>query len=115
MLPQKNRLLSRRDFETVKGKGVKFQTNLFGLIVCPTEKDNSRFGFIISTKISKKATERNLIKRRLREVFREFLTKIQPGYDIVVLGKKDLLTQSFDQIKKTTEEVLVKAKIVEDK
>lgn len=47
----------------------------------------SRFGFIISNKIDKRATRRNGLKRRLRSLASGVLDQVKPGYDIVVMVK----------------------------
>jgi len=49
---------------------------------------NSRFGFVISNKIDKRAARRNAIKRRLRAVIEENLSQIPDGIDLVVQIKK---------------------------
>jgi ribonuclease P protein component len=45
----------------------------------------SRFGIIVSNKVSKKATLRNLIKRKIREILRLAQKKIKKGFDVVVI------------------------------
>ena len=49
----------------------------------------SRFGFVVSNKINKRATRRNALKRRLRAAVREILPNIDPNIDVIVLVKKD--------------------------
>jgi len=98
MLPKENRLVRKPDFEKVKGKGKKFQSNLFGLLVLPNEEEKSRFGFVISKKLSKRAVKRNRVKRILREQVRIILTKIKPGFDVVFLGKKALLESGSEKV-----------------
>lgn len=109
MLPLKNRLQARRDFEETKTKGQKYQSRLFGLLVYPTNSEVTRFGFIVSTKISKKATQRNKIKRRLRESIRKVLPTLKTGYDVVFLGKKELLDKKLSEISVEVVKTLGKA------
>jgi len=49
---------------------------------------NSRFGFVISNKIDKRATRRNSLKRRIRAVVEEKLPQIPGGIDVVIQVKK---------------------------
>ncbi|MDP3954912.1 MAG: ribonuclease P protein component [bacterium] len=98
MLPLKNRLQTRKDFGEAKTKGQKYQSHLFGLLVYPTNSEATRFGFIVSTKISKKATQRNKVKRRLRESIKKILPTLKTGYDVVFLGKKELLDKKLSEI-----------------
>jgi ribonuclease P protein component len=112
MLPRQNRLVRKPDFEKVKEKGDKFQSSLFGLLVFPNEEEFSRFGFVISTKISKRAVKRNRVKRLLRERVRLLLPKIKPGFDIVFLGKKALLEVDYPEIDKEIRRLFKKARLL---
>lgn len=48
----------------------------------------TRFGFVISNKIDKRAIRRNALKRRIRAVIEEKLTQISDGLDVVIQVKK---------------------------
>lgn len=112
MLSQIHRLTKKEDFERVKKQGKKLQGRLFGVLVLEKKEGPSRFGFIFSTKLSKKATARNRAKRVLREAVRIILPRIKPGYDILFLGKQESLHQSFDEAKKEVEEIFKKLDLV---
>ncbi len=114
MLPKENRLVRKPDFEKVKEKGEKFQSHLFGLLVFPNEEDVSRFGFVISTKLSKKAVKRNRVKRILREQVRLSLPKIKNGFDVIFLGKKALLEVSYKEIGKEIKRLFKKSGLLEE-
>ena len=64
MLPKKNRLSKKEIFLLKKENPKIIQGELFGLSYLPKENEQ-KFGLIISTKIAKKAVERNRIKRAL--------------------------------------------------
>ena len=70
MLAKENRLRKERDFEAVFRNGKTFKEGFLVLKTIKNNLDTNRFGFIISQKVSKKATVRNKIKRKLREVIR---------------------------------------------
>ncbi len=76
------------------------------------EKDSSRFAFIVSTKISKKAVERNRVKRKLRETVRQLLDRIDSGFDVLFLAKKNLLEKTDKEIKEETEKLFKEAGII---
>ena len=114
MLPRENRLVRKPDFEKVKEKGKKFQSNLFGLLVFPNEEEISRFGFVISKKLSKRAVKRNRVKRILREQVRMILFKIIPGFDVVFLGKKALLESSSGEVGLEVKRLLRKASLLKE-
>ena len=65
-----------------------------------------RFAFIVSNKISKRATVRNLIKRRLREaVRRTAITKV-PNADIILIAKSTLVNTPFSEVSATLQNQL---------
>ena len=98
MLPKINRLKSDRDFRNVFKNGGTLENQLFRVKYLKNQKNASRFGFIISAKISKKATIRNFLKRRLRAVSRYLIKDLKPGFDIVVWPKKISITADYDNL-----------------
>ena len=100
MLPKKYRLNGKLDFLRVRNKGRVFQGKLFGLAVYKREdQETSRFGFIVSTKISKKAPERNRAKRLLRESIAHVIKEINLGFDCVILAKSLIIGRTLAEVK----------------
>ena len=109
MLAKENRLKEDRDFEESRLEGKMFQSQNFGASVLNRKNDSpSRFGFVISTKISRLAVSRNRIKRALIEAIRMNLKNIPRGYDFVFLVKKSLADKRVDEIMKEVEAFLNK-------
>lgn len=109
MLSKQYRLQKDKDFELVFKKG-RIVSNEF--IFLKFVKNNlvvSRFGFIISKKISKNATVRNRIKRRLREIIRKKLDNIKSGFDIIVVVKPKIVDKDYLEIREGVEGLLRKA------
>lgn len=99
MLAKKNRLTESRDFKRVQEKGKLFQANDFGLAYFDrNDEDPSRFGFVISTKISKDAADRNMIKRHMSEPIRLMVGDIKTGLDVVFLAKTSIIRIPAEQI-----------------
>lgn len=98
MLKQPHRLVKNSDFTRVLHKGRYTSTQFFLLKYFPNNQPQSRFGFVISAKVSKKAVERNLLKRRLREIIKHNLKTIKDGYDVVFLAKKNAIQLTFAQL-----------------
>ena len=71
----------------------------------------SRFGFIVSKKISTKANLRNKIKRRLSELIRLKLPTIKRGVDGILIARAGLEKKDFKQIEKTLDKILTKTTI----
>lgn len=113
MLPKQYRLPLRTELVRVQEEGRIFQGRLFSLLVAKREKNRpSRFAFIISTKVHKKATKRNRARRLLVEAIRELLPKIKPGFDCVFLAKKPIIGKESVEIKKETENLFRKAGLI---
>lgn len=110
MLSRVNRLLSDRDFIKVKTNGKVFQSDSFGLAYLQRNDSlPSRFGFVVSNKISKKATVRNKIKRELREAVRKITQEIKEEFDIIFLVKQKMTFLKKDEIEKEVGESLLKS------
>ena len=62
MLPEINRLKSDEDFKNVFKNGKTLENQFFRIKFLKNQKNFSRFGFIISARILKKATARNILK-----------------------------------------------------
>lgn len=111
MLPQDNRLVKRSDFTRIHKKGRYISGGFLSVKVLKNDLKNSRFAFIVSTKVSKKAVDRNALKRQLREVVRAELPRIKPGFDVVFFTQKEALEKTFEQKTKTVRFLLNKAKL----
>jgi ribonuclease P protein component len=116
MLASKNRLKKKINFVRIEIDGVMYQSRSFGMGVYDRSKDfegddnntDSHFGFIISTKISKKAVVRNRIKRIIAEVTRARLNEIKRGLDVVFLIKPYVLKIDKIELQKETNEAITK-------
>jgi len=62
------------------------------------DQGNTRFGFVPSKKI-KKAVQRNLVKRRLREICRFYYPFLKPGYDVVVNVKVTAVNAPYPELR----------------
>lgn len=111
MLPKKHRLTKKKDFEKVlrEGKGVREDFLFFKWI--STDLRISRFGFVVGKKISKKATVRNKMKRRLREIMRVKLPKIKKSIDGVFITNPGLEKKEYSKLQEVVDKILTKAKL----
>lgn len=75
-----------------------FSDRFFNLKASPNSLDSSRFAFIVSKKVDKRATARNRIKRVLRSCVEENIPKIKGGYDFLFVLKKDALSTPRQEI-----------------
>lgn len=103
--------LKKKDIDKIfkEGKGVKED-----FLILKAIKNNLRiyrFGFIISQKVSKKASIRNKIRRRLREVARIKKKNRGEGRDILFIALPGIEKKEFKQIKEVIEKLFGKLKI----
>ena len=95
-------LKKKKDFDRAY-KGKTIAGKLIFLKVYKNNLNVSRFGFVVSSKISKKAIIRNRIKRRLREVIKNFKPK---GFDIIITVKSEIVDKTYQEIKSDFENVI---------
>ncbi len=91
MLSKEYRLRNDKDIKALfaKGKGV------FGLLINikfrPSKLHVSRFAVVVGTKVSKKAVVRNRLRRQLISIIFKHLKNIRPGFDVVLMPKKEAI------------------------
>jgi ribonuclease P protein component len=109
MLASKNRLKKKINFARIEIDGIMHQSKSFGMGVYYRKDDMpSCFGFIISTKISKKAVVRNRIKRIMADAVRINLDKIKNGYDVLFLIKPSITKLRKEELEKETYAAIIK-------
>jgi ribonuclease P protein component len=100
MLKKENRISLNKDFDRVFKTGQSFYGKVLGFKAAKNMLPDSRFGILISAKISKKAVIRNRFKRQLREIIHEELPKLKTGYDVVLIVLPLILDKNFEELKK---------------
>lgn len=111
MLPKINRIKKKKDFETIFKNSKSFKNNLF---IIKTAKNNlglNRFGFVVSSKVSKKATVRNKIKRRLAEAAGVETKNIKIGTDSVLIALSGIEKKELPEIKENLKNAMIGAKL----
>lgn len=106
MLPKVNRIKNKKDFETIFKNAKSIKNNLFILKIIKNDLGINRFGFVVSLKVSKKATARNKIRRRLSEIIKINEKKFKPGTDLVIIALPEIAKKEFFEIKETIEKCL---------
>ena len=101
--------LKAKDFRNVKTKGQLFPSAHLGTIVLKRKDSNeSHFGCIISTNVSKLSTQRNRIKRAIMDGIRQNFNHIPQGFDCIFLPKRSMVEKSGDEIKKDVGAFIIK-------
>ncbi len=112
MLPKINRLTRKKDFDLVFKNGESVKNDFLICKALKNQLPESRFGFVVSKKISNKATVRNLVKRRLRKAVLCELGKIKKSIDIVIIALPGAGKKEFSEIQEAVTGVFKKAKLI---
>ena len=104
-------LKNKRDFEAVFKKGKGFREGFLFLKLLPKKNDKFRLGIIVSQKISKKATTRNKIRRRIKAMINQKLPEIKNGFDAIISALPGIDEENFWEIEKALDRLLTKTKV----
>ena len=85
MLPRKYKLKKDNDFKKVFNQGKHYQKDFIKIKFLKNGLEINRFGLIVGLKISKKAVQRNKIKRQLEEIIQLELEQMKKGFDVIIL------------------------------
>jgi len=116
MLARKFRLRLKNDFKKVFELGKFYPEKFLAIKILSNGSDVPRFGFIVSKKVSKKATVRNKVKRRLRESVRLKIKSglIKDGFDAIVLTRPETAAKNFAEIDEAMNKLLKKARVLKN-
>ena len=112
MLPKNNRLKKKKYFENIFKRGRSVKEDLLSFKWRPNGLKVSRFGFIVSQKVSKKATVRNKIKRRLREILKLNLPRLEKGIDGIFIAFPGSEERNFYDMEASIKNIFIKTKIL---
>ena len=73
----------------------------------------SQFGISISKKVSKRAVVRNRIKRQIKAVLHRFMSKISPGWKVVIVVRPSAVECEFADFLRELEYLLKKLRITD--
>ncbi len=85
------RLRKSKDFQRVRQQGRNAASRLLILTFAPNDLAILRIGFVVSKRVSKRAVERNYVKRLLSEAIRPILVDIPAGWDLVISAKTSII------------------------
>jgi len=119
MLPKINRIKKKKDFETIFKNSKSFKNNLLIFRIMKNSLGLNRFGFVVSQKVSKKATIRNKVRRRLAEAIRARMKDILPlgaqvknGTDMVLIALPGIEKKEFSEVKEAINNMLIKSGLI---
>jgi ribonuclease P protein component len=108
LLPKQHRLKARGDFQGVFAAHKKARLGPFTVLCRRNNLSCSRFGFVVSTSVSKKAVSRNVIRRQLHEIVYTSLPRLRSGHDCIVRVFPEALHLSYKEKEHTLGVLFVK-------
>lgn len=104
--PKSRRLRRAGEFGSVLKRGKSWRCGCIKLYAIRQEKESSsRVGLLVSKRFAKQATERNRLKRIVREFFRTMTGKGAKGYDCVVRAVEEFNRLTNNEIRHSIKEV----------
>jgi ribonuclease P protein component len=92
--PKKKRLISNRQFKAVLARGRRLSDGLLTLCMAENDCGYPRLGVSVS-KSCGNAVVRNLLKRLLREAFRQSQDRIPAGFDYLLMISLEMTKNSL--------------------
>ena len=107
MLNKKYRLKKRKEFAYIYRVGKPTHTKYLTLVSTPTKLKDFKIGFSVSKKVGK-AFARNLVKRRLTEIFKPLIDNLDSKFNYVIIAKAGCAELSFEELSKELHVLLCK-------
>ncbi len=111
MIARKNRL-KKADFERIFKNGNKAYGQYCNLRYMANGLDYCRFAVIVSNKVSKKATERNKLRRRIKAVIVNNVANFSGNFDAIITVLPLLKEADFSETREIFLNLLKKHKLL---
>lgn len=111
-LPKEERIAKTGDFKRAYTKGASFKQGALIVYRVANGLDRNRLGLSISARNIKRANRRNAIKRILREIYRKSKKHLAPGFDIVLVVRRDNKASEYENMKKLFEKLTKEAGLI---
>ena len=99
------RIRRRAEFQQVYERGIRIQSRYSTVFALANKTEVGRLGIAATRKLGGSVV-RNRAKRLIREVFRR--NKLAPGFDIVVVPKRELLDASLNVLEADYRNILTR-------
>lgn len=110
MLKKDQRLRKTKEIEGVFAVGRSCYLGGLGIKTNANKLDFSRFTVLVNKKVSKKAVDRNKLKRRIREILKKELDNLVCS-DIIVICQPQALDLELADLKKIIKSILNKLRL----
>lgn len=105
------RLTRSTDFKRVRNFGKSYAHPLVVLVAIPSAENRLRVGVTASRSLGG-AVQRNHAKRLLREAMRTLLPTLQPGWDIILIARRPILSVDYPQVQAALSQLVHRSKLL---
>lgn len=105
------RLTKRNDFQLVFKEGKRGFSKFFSVRYKENNLKNPRIAVVVSNKVSKKAVERNKLKRQIRSIVKLFIPDFNSNFDIIVSALSPALGKDYNTLQEELSKTFKKNKI----
>jgi ribonuclease P protein component len=111
MLTKQHRL-PKKEIDQVKNNGHHFHTPFFTVVYLSGRGTPSQFAFVLSKRVSKKATIRNRTKRLIAGAVRRLMAQLKSGYWVIFLVRRAALDQDKEILAQAVKEAFGKINLL---
>lgn len=104
------RLKKRSDFERVRQAGKSYAHPFLVLMACRNESDLTRIGVSAGRGLGG-AVQRSRAKRRLRALLNSLTGNLRPGWDLVIIARKQAASIPGEDLDRALRQTLRKARV----
>jgi ribonuclease P protein component len=114
MLPRHSRLSQDWLISKVRRRGqrVKGRYSLIFYLPARSATSRSRCAVVVAKQVSKRAVDRNLVKRRIHETLQQVFPRLRPGYQLVISLSPAARLANYQSLQNDTISLLLKAHLI---
>ncbi len=110
-MEKKFRLRKNMEFRKVYSHGKNYWNRNLTLYVKKNNIDETRVGYTITKKIGNSVV-RNKLRRRMKEIYRLNFHRIETGYDLVFVPKRNIVNLSYEKLDSSMIHIMRKAGVL---
>lgn len=111
-ISKKLRITQSKDIQEILKMGRGMSAENFSLKLKKNDYNFTRIKVIVPVKVDKRATKRNLLRRKCSEILLNNIKNIKQGYDIVLILRKGALDLDFKELEEEICSLLHKSRLL---